>query len=601
MTAPSRRIFAYWLVLLLATLAVGGAAWVLLQREQGRLERSDALALEARVAALEARGRLVAENVELLVGDVQNGLLDTLAGVPEPDLGTFLSAWQQGQPLVRVAYLADASGVLIRSTATAGTDEERGFERRFGDLLRDRPPWALSVLAQAPAREAAAAADAVHAKAEQRQRRDAESNTARVQSARKEAQALSKTRVFASSTSQKPAYAASGAADFAAPAAQLEEATRPEPRAPDRRGWITPLENGRLHLIGWLLRAGDSQVRGVEIELAALVARLANTLPVDLAAGEGLVLRDERGRVLHRSGDVPSDAGQRVRIPLATDILPGWVVDGYLTPASTYALGGTGGFAVIGALLILILMVVIVSAGSLLLWQARRSEAEALQKTSFVANVSHEFKTPLTTIRLYAELLEQGRVADAPRRQEYLATIGRETQRLGRLVNNALDFSRLEQGRKKYQLEALLLPAELHRVLATLQPRLTEAGLVGALDTPAEVRPVQADRDALEQVLLNVIDNACKYASTGGVVELAVVETERKVQVRVSDRGPGVPPAQRERIFEKFHRIDDRLTADKPGAGLGLSIGRQLMRGMGGDLRCEPREGGGAVFVLDFP
>jgi signal transduction histidine kinase len=600
-TAPSRRIFAYWLVLLLATLAVGGSAWILLQREQRRLARSDALALESRVAALEARGRLVAENVELLVGDVQNGLLDTLAEVPEPDLAAFLSEWQQGQPLVRVAYLAAPSGALTRPTATAGTDEERGFARRFGDLLRDQPPWNPSTLARKSESEAAEAVDAARREAEKRQRLEVESNTARVQSARKEAQALSKTRVFASSASQKPASRAPAADYAAAPAAQLGEALRPEPRAPDRRGWITPVENGRMHLIGWLLRPGDTQVRGLEIELAALVARLAKTLPVDLAAGEGLALRDERGRVLHRSGEVPPEARERVRIPLSTDTLPGWVVDGYLASASGYALGGTGAFAVVGALLILILMVVIVSAGSLLLWQARRSGAEALQKTSFVANVSHEFKTPLTTIRLYAELLEQGRVAEGPRRQEYLATIGRETQRLGRLVNNALDFSRLEQGRKKYQLEPLLLPAELDRVLATLQPRLAEAGVEGRLDTPPVVRPVHADRDALEQVLLNVIDNACKYAATGGRVELAVVETEQGVQVRVADRGPGVPPAQRERIFEKFHRIDDRLTADKAGAGLGLSIGRQLMRGMGGDLRCEPREGGGAVFVLHFP
>jgi glucosamine--fructose-6-phosphate aminotransferase (isomerizing) len=110
-------------------------------------------------------------------------------------------------------------------------------------------------------------------------------------------------------------------------------------------------------------------------------------------------------------------------------------------------------------------VVAILSGGSLLLWQARRSEAEAAQKTSFVANVSHEFKTPLTTIRLYAELLEQGRVRDAAQGSDYLRTIGRETQRLARLVNNALDFSRLEQGRKKFVRENVDLTAELTRLL----------------------------------------------------------------------------------------------------------------------------------------
>jgi signal transduction histidine kinase len=109
------------------------------------------------------------------------------------------------------------------------------------------------------------------------------------------------------------------------------------------------------------------------------------------------------------------------------------------------------------------------------------------------------------------------------------------------------------------------------------------------------------DRDALEQVLLNLIDNACKYAAAGGEVAVSVAPGEGGgAVVRVADRGPGVPPAQRERVFEKFHRVDEALTAERAGAGLGLSIARQLARGMGGDLRCAARAGGGAEFVLEL-
>jgi signal transduction histidine kinase len=268
-------------------------------------------------------------------------------------------------------------------------------------------------------------------------------------------------------------------------------------------------------------------------------------------------------------------------------------------PASTR--GGAGVFW-IGVLLVAIFVAAIVAGGSLLLWQARRSEAEATQKTSFVANVSHEFKTPLTTIRLYSELLEQGRVRDGAQRSEYLRTIGRETQRLARLVNNALDFSRLEQGRKRYAREPLDLGGELTRLLDTHAPRVAEAGLNLQRALPAAPLPLTTDRDAVEQIVINLIDNACKYAAAGGELTVAATAGARGgVEVRVSDRGPGVPFDQRERIFEKFHRVDDALTAEKTGAGLGLSIARQLARGLGGELSFAPSAGGGADFILILP
>jgi signal transduction histidine kinase len=242
------------------------------------------------------------------------------------------------------------------------------------------------------------------------------------------------------------------------------------------------------------------------------------------------------------------------------------------------------------------------AGGLLLLRQAQRSGEEARQKTSFVANVSHEFKTPLTTIRLYSELLEQGRVADEGRRGEYLRTIGRETQRLARLVNNALDFSRLEQGRKRYQREPLELGSELSRLLDTQAPRFAESGLVLRRELPDAPLTATVDRDALEQIVLNLLDNACKYAAGGGEVTVTLApRAGGAADLRVLDRGPGVPPDHRERIFEKFHRVDETLTAEKHGAGLGLSIARQLARGLGGELRYEPRAGGGAAFVLELP
>jgi two-component system phosphate regulon sensor histidine kinase PhoR len=246
-------------------------------------------------------------------------------------------------------------------------------------------------------------------------------------------------------------------------------------------------------------------------------------------------------------------------------------------------------------------MAAILAGGGLLLRQARESAAEAERKTSFVANVSHEFKTPLTTIRLYAELLSQKRVKNASQADDYLRVIGQETERLTRLVNNALDFSRLEQGRKHFNPVPVDLTAEINRILDVHTPRVSECQLQLIRQLPDQPLPAVVDRDALEQIVLNLIDNACKYAADGGELKVSLEVRPPGSRLRVADRGPGIPPEHRERIFEKFHRVDDNLTADKSGAGLGLSIARQLARGLGGELRHEPRPDGGSVFVLDLP
>jgi signal transduction histidine kinase len=531
----------------------------------------------------------VAENVELLIGDVETGLIDALAEAPGAGLDAFLDRWERTNPLVRTTFRCAADGRILRPAPAADEEEARGFNRRFAALFRDNPPWSERVAKEAKLK--AAAPPAMETGAAREARQQVASNVAHLQSARRDVQALSKAGSYA------PRAEVAFEKDQR-DAAQVEAAA-----SPARRGWLAWSEGGRLHLLGWLQPGGAGEVRGVELELATLVARLGGALPAEVAAGEGYVLRDEKGRGLRQAGLVPRGGWAAARVPLAADLLPGWEVAAFVEGAPAYGDTGLGGgFFLTGSLLVGIFVVAILSGGSLLLWQARRSESEARQKTSFVANVSHEFKTPLTTIRLYSELLEQGRVPDEARRGECLRTIGRETQRLARLVNNALDFSRLEQGRKKYQREPLDLAAETARLLDTQAPRMAEAGLTLRRELPGAPLAVVADRDALEQIVLNLLDNACKYAADGG--EVAVRLAPRPgggAELRVLDRGPGVPPEHRERIFEKFHRVDDTLTAERRGTGLGLSIARQLARGLGGDLRFEAREGGGAVFVLSLP
>jgi signal transduction histidine kinase len=597
-TVTSRRIFRYWLILFVAALGVGGGAWLLLRREEARLATRASTTEAARLAAVESRARLVAENVELFVGDVEAGLLDTLAESPAEDLDAFLDGWERSNPLVRATYRSTLDGNLLRPTGSATSDEARGFRRRFAAKLSENPPWQPRLPSEniAPVLQTHAQSAPLSDASQSVARRKVEANVANVQSARKETQMLAKSK---SSYAPKLARKDRAMDEIESEALEKKSNNTPASALADHRGWTPLVADGHLHLLGWLRPAGASDVRGVEIEMAALISRLGGAMPSELATDEGYALRDDKGRVLHQAGKIP-EAGiaPSARISLAAPLLPGWEVVAFLALAPTES---SAGFFFIGLMLTGILVTAILVGGSLLLRQARLSEADAAQKTSFVANVSHEFKTPLTTIRLYSELLEQGRVPEGGKRIEYLRTIGRETQRLARLVNNVLDFSRLEQGRKKYRREALDLTAALGQLLDAHAPRIAESGLELKRELPVEPVSVATDRDAVEQIVINLLDNACKYAGLGGEVVVGLkTRAAGGAELRVSDRGPGVPPGHREHIFEKFHRVDDTLTAEKGGAGLGLSIARQLARGLGGELRYAERVGGGAEFVLNL-
>lgn len=651
MSPTSRRIFLYWLLLLVPTLGVGGGAILLLVRERDRIVRQGDYAAEASRAAVATRARLVGETIELIAGDVQTGLLDALAGEPPESLDALLTRWETGNPLVAIGFRVSAAGVFQRPDPRTAGEDGRGFLRRVGGGFAENLPWQPSAPKPFLAPEGKVTAVP---ESEAAPRQETSRNVALAQSARRDVQDLLRgsnaEAASARSAETRALGSPAGAIDGGAPAAAQARssfagpapapgrrsaaettadaaieppsarARRPEPlvatvplaaapaafkakeeTGPDRRGWLAALHDGRLHVLGWVQPGGAGAVRGVELNLGALVSRLGGALPAEVAEGEGYALRDDQGRVLHQAGAVAAGASPVVRVPLATALLPGWEVTAYFPAGGAKGSGGSG-FLGASLLLVAILVAAILAGGALLLRQARRSEEEAAQKTSFVGNVSHEFKTPLTTIRLYAELLELGRVRDETQRRDYLQTIGRETQRLARLVNNALDFSRLEQGRRQYAREHVDLGAELGRVLDTHAPRIAEAGLALRRETPDTPVRVATDRDAVAQILLNLVDNACKYAAEGG--ELAVIVAARPgggAIVRVADRGPGVPPEHRERIFEKFHRVDDALTAEKTGAGLGLSIARQLARGLGGDLRYTARTGAGAEFVLELP
>jgi signal transduction histidine kinase len=284
-------------------------------------------------------------------------------------------------------------------------------------------------------------------------------------------------------------------------------------------------------------------------------------------------------------------------LPIGSE-MPGWSLEVYFNPEAKFS----SNFMALSTVLVTVLVISVLVGGTLLMREARREAFDAARKTNFVSNVSHELKTPLTTIRMYAELLGEGRVRDPAKQRNYLTTIINESQRLTRLVNNVLDFSRLEQGRKKYNPDDVSLAEVVRNVLDAQRLRLEETGFqVEANLTSAADLHVYIDRDALEQVMLNLMDNALKYAADGHWLGVKIAQQDNHAILTISDRGPGVPADEQEKIFEMFHRVDDSITARQPGAGLGLSIARRLLRDQEGDLHYEPNPSGGASFVASLP
>lgn len=590
MTTAHRRVVLYWLLLLGPSLAVGGSALWLLNREQSRVVAQAEAADSARREAVTERVRLITENIEILVSDVQSTLARTLAETPDGQARSYLEGLRQTNPLVADAFEADVRGVLQWGGVKIETAEwvgAKGWDPRPAAMVGEQDDYVEN---RKEIETEKMAKDAM--------RRQVASNVSNYNSVRSSTQEVASRKVSAAVMS-----------DFAiAPAASAARSEaegigrRRDSLSPASVTWTPWLRDERLDVFGWL-RTGDGEVRGIVLDLEALRRQLGAVLPVESATDETyeLVTRDPvRGDDPSLYSKARGLSNAVVRVPLSATMLPGWQVVGVWSGGSSGGLGG-GAFFTLTSVLVGLFVVAIIVGGGLLLREARRSEIEAQQKTSFVANISHELKTPLTTIRMYAELLEQGRVATEEKQHTYLGVIGRESARLSRLIGNALDFSRLEEGRKTYQMQELDLVQELERFLVTQEPRVGAAGMRLVRKWTQEELLIKTDPDALQQILLNLIDNACKYAGEGEEIEVAVqraTESGGAVEVVVSDRGPGIATSSREKVFEKFHRVDDRLTAEQGGAGLGLGIARQLARGLGGDLRCESRAGGGISFIL---
>ena len=368
-------------------------------------------------------------------------------------------------------------------------------------------------------------------------------------------------------------------------------------------GLVPRLLDEHLYLLFWK-RLPDGRIVGCELEEAELRARMIGLLPPAATPERILTLLDERGGPIFAPAEpAPRDYRQPFVAREVSELLPRWEAAAYLTdPGMVSSRARLAGLIL---WVLIALLVVSIAGGGTLVLRALGAEVRlARQKSSFVANVSHELKTPLTSIRMYAEMLQEGRQRDPAKRRRYLSTIVEEAQRLTRLVNRVLDFAQLERGRRRYDLKELDLEQLCRGVLEGERPRLEQAGFTVRFDAsgwkPAEAE-VRGDQEALAQVLLNLLSNAEKYSEDRKEIAVELAGEEGKSRLRVLDRGRGVAPAQARQLFREFYRADDALTSRVKGTGLGLAIARRIVRDHGGELAYLPREGGGSIFQIELP
>lgn len=343
--------------------------------------------------------------------------------------------------------------------------------------------------------------------------------------------------------------------------------------------------------------ADDGELRGAALELDLLFARaLARTAGDGALAGLGF-----RAEIEGAGLDDPARGPAVARLPLSQPLsayevaIRGGDFEGFAAGERRrlFLLSGLVGLALLAAGL---------GAWFTLRGVAREVEA-ARGREAFVAAVTHELKTPLAAIRLFAEMQERGGV-EPEKVREFGARTVAEADRLARLVDSVLDLARIEQGGAVVARPRVLLADVAREALSIVEPVARSRGAQVVFVEPAAPVSVPADRDALTRAVVNLLDNALKYGGRQGElrVELLVQDLgDGTAEIAVQDRGKGVPEEERLRIFEPFKRLGSELTREAPGVGLGLALVAKIAAAHGGGARCEPREGGGSRFVLRLP
>ena len=363
------------------------------------------------------------------------------------------------------------------------------------------------------------------------------------------------------------------------------------------QGWYTWFHGDGVQIIYWRHITGPNYTLGIEVDREALMAEVIAKLPSDTGAGAGsIALTDASARPLYQWGELEPDEGAtpNASLPLFAP-LSMWHLNHYAPGA---VVGKLSTNTVLGLVSGIIAAAVALLALAIYFYRENSREMRtAAEKVTFVNQVSHELKTPLTNIRMYAELAED-KIPDGEENgaRRCLDIVVNESQRLSRLIGNVLTFARP----KAQQPNPTPKVADdiVRETLEHFRPAL-EAQEIAIDFQPGASKSVRLDADFLEQILGNLLGNVEKYAASGKSLEISTSQDQHLTTITVTDHGPGIPKNQREKIFKPFHRLSNKLSDGVSGTGIGLTIARDLARRHGGDLTLsESKNPQGCHFTL---
>ncbi|MDB4408772.1 HAMP domain-containing histidine kinase [Akkermansiaceae bacterium] len=364
------------------------------------------------------------------------------------------------------------------------------------------------------------------------------------------------------------------------------EGNSPEQVVRDELVMITPFQpawlDGRLFLIRLVQGTRSNRYQAIWIDHEKLRDELVEQVPAGLPGIRllpALVKKDDPLSLVSLPWRLEKDALSEIQLPAKSPVY------------QSLFLGWGAAFLSLLALFFLLRGVI------------RLSERRA----SFVSSVTHELRTPLTTFRLYSEMLAEGMVTDEEKKLDYLRTMSAESERLNHLVENVLSYSQIERGSARGQTEKLGVNDLIERIRPVLQRRMDQEDAAISIDIAEDLGSVETDVTAVEQILFNLVDNACKYGLSegeSGRISLSVKSVSKGFCFEVSDLGKGIASHERRRLFRAFHKSAQEAAHSKPGVGLGLALCRRLARALGGDLKLvksPESSGSGACFQLMIP
>jgi signal transduction histidine kinase len=370
-----------------------------------------------------------------------------------------------------------------------------------------------------------------------------------------------------------------------------------EDRDPENRVMFKPILNDHARVVGAAGMIIDKEL----FSTIHLPQTIRNTLPRffpdEKQESVIVTVYDEKNRAVFSTQPVKGQDDETwTWMPLYSD----WrlaIRSSHLTPAQWAAWNFK-----LNLTLSILMTVALLSGIILALRAAQRQMRLSQMKTDFVSNVSHELRTPLASIRVFGEFLKMGRVSDDEKIREYGEYIETESRRLTQLVNNILDFSRIESGRKTYDFEAVNPSDLVHSTLKTFDVQLKQRGFsVHVKEPDAPLPAIMVDPESIAQALINLLDNAIKYSGQAHEIEI-VLERERGfAAMRVRDHGIGLSREDQRKVFEKFYRVCTGLVHETRGSGLGLSLVKHIVEAHKGRVAVESEPGRGSTFTILLP